>query len=108
MGWAYQLRGIVSLGSRSGHFFATSGIIGLTSDKLEGLGDKLLTVVRHCELIEELALRRGDFSWRVDVAKMELGALDGRFECVNVARLESGGSMPGSSIGASGLHGPMG
>lgn len=36
--------------------------VGASSDELEGLGDKLLTVVRHCELIEELDLKRGNFS----------------------------------------------
>jgi hypothetical protein len=57
---AYQLRGIVSLGIESGHFFEggagsrPSGIIReRTSDKLEGLGDKLLTVFRHCELVSK-------------------------------------------------------
>lgn len=52
---------LLASGSRSGHFF-DRGIISHTSDELEGLGDKLLTVVRHCELIEGLDLKRGDFS----------------------------------------------
>jgi hypothetical protein len=77
---AYQLRGIVSLGIPSGHFFeppaaaGLSGTIEHTSDKLEGLGDELLTVVRHFEWIEGgIGLERRGFLGSMTTS-MELGA----------------------------------